>query len=61
MNGVELAEVIQGLQPSIRILFMSGYPREHRVDPTRLLAKPFSNDELLAKLESTLAELATAS
>ena len=61
MNGVELAEVIKGLQPSIRILFMSGYPREHRVDPTRLLAKPFSNDELLAKLEATLAELATAS
>jgi CheY-like chemotaxis protein len=57
MNGVDLAARIQELQPSIRVLFMSGYPREHRVDPDRLLAKPFSNDELLAKL----AELATAS
>lgn len=60
MNGVDLAARIQELRPSIGVLFMSGYPREHRVDPDRLLAKPFSNDELLAKLESTLAELATA-
>jgi two-component system cell cycle sensor histidine kinase/response regulator CckA len=61
MNGVDLAARIQELQPSIRVLFMSGYPREHRVDPDRLLAKPFSNDELLEKLASTLADLATAS
>jgi two-component system cell cycle sensor histidine kinase/response regulator CckA len=61
MSGVELAARIQQLQPSIGVLFMSGYQREHRVDPARLLAKPFSNDELLAKLESTLAELATGS
>lgn len=61
MNGVDLAARIKELQPSIGVLFMSGYPREHRVEPDRLLAKPFSNDELLAKLESTLAELATAS
>jgi PAS domain S-box-containing protein len=60
MNGVELAGRIQELQPSIRVLFMSGYQREHRVDPTLLIAKPFSNDELLAKLESTLADLVTA-
>jgi two-component system, cell cycle sensor histidine kinase and response regulator CckA len=61
MNGVELAARIQELQPSIRVLFMSGYQREHRVDPGLLIAKPFSNDELLAKLESTLTDLATAS
>ena len=53
MNGVELAAKIQGLQPSIRVLFMPGYQREHRVGPSQLLAKPFANDELLAKLEST--------
>ncbi|HEX7526293.1 MAG TPA: PAS domain S-box protein [Gaiellaceae bacterium] len=61
MNGVELAAKIQELQPSIRVLFMSGYQREHRVDPAQLLAKPFSNNELLAKLESTLADLTTPS
>ena len=61
MNGVELAAKIQGLQPSIRVLFMSGYQREHRVDPSQLLAKPFANDELLAKLESTLADLPASS
>ena len=61
MNGVDLAARIQELQPSIRVLFMSGYPREHRVDPALLLAKPFSNESLLAKIESTLGELATAS
>jgi two-component system, cell cycle sensor histidine kinase and response regulator CckA len=61
MNGVELAARIQELQPSIRVLFMSGYQREHRVDPAQLIAKPFSNDELLAKLEVMLADLATAS
>jgi two-component system cell cycle sensor histidine kinase/response regulator CckA len=55
MNGVELAARIKEQQPSISVLFMSGYQREHRVDPALLIAKPFSNDELLAKLESTLA------
>ena len=61
MNGVELAAKIQELQPSIRVLFMSGYQREHRVDPEQLLAKPFANDELLAKLEATLADLPASS
>jgi CheY-like chemotaxis protein len=61
MNGVDLAARIQEQQPSIRVLFMSGYPRERRVDPDRLLAKPFSNDELFAKLESALADLVTTS
>lgn len=61
MNGVELAAQIQVLQPSIKVLFMSGYQREHRVDPHLLLAKPFANDELLAKIESMLADLATSS
>jgi len=61
MNGVELAAKIQGLQPSIRVLFMPGYQREHRVGPSQLLAKPFANDELLAKLESTLADLPASS
>ena len=61
MNGVELAARIKEQQPSIRVLFMSGYQREHRVDPALLIAKPFSNESLLARIESTLTELATSS
>ncbi len=61
MSGVDLAARIRELQPSIRVLFMSGYQRDEHVDPAQLIAKPFSNDELLAKLDSTLASIATSS
>ncbi|HEY5057953.1 MAG TPA: PAS domain S-box protein [Gaiellaceae bacterium] len=61
MDGVELAARMQRLQPSIRVLFMSGYEGEDHVDPALLIVKPFSNGDLLAKLEATFADLATAS
>jgi DNA-binding response OmpR family regulator len=60
MNGVDLAARVQELQPSICVLFMSGYQREHHVDAAQLIAKPFSNDELLARLSSVLATHAAA-
>ncbi len=52
MDGVALAHALHAQNANTRVLFMSGYPREHRVDPRMLLAKPFSIDDLLARLDT---------
>ena len=63
MNGCELAQVLRSERPRLRTLLMSGYSRlrdGHQAtdDVTPFLPKPFTVDELLAKVRSVLVESA---
>ena len=61
MNGMQLAEYVQQHDPTVRVLYMSGYidnmpeQRESLVADARLLQKPFSADELLQAVATALA------
>jgi len=61
MNGRELARQALAMRPKLKVLYTTGYSRNAIVhngvlDPeTFLLAKPFTIDELAAKLEQILA------
>jgi DNA-binding response OmpR family regulator len=56
VNGVDLARVIRQEWPATRVLFMSAFPAEILVregldnPDVMFLAKPFTRDELLAKV-----------
>jgi two-component system, cell cycle sensor histidine kinase and response regulator CckA len=60
MNGKELSDQLKKARPEMRILFMSGYPREvlsqqGKIDPSiHLIQKPFSNDELAERVRKVL-------
>ncbi|MCA8971387.1 MAG: PAS domain S-box protein [Planctomycetes bacterium] len=60
MSGPELVEAARTFVPGLPALFMSAFPHEDlvargRLDPSaRSLAKPFSNEELFAKLHEAL-------
>jgi len=60
VNGVDLVRLIQEQWPDVRVVFMSAYPaevlvREGLEHPNVLfLAKPFTRDELLARVGSAL-------
>jgi PAS domain S-box-containing protein len=66
MLGREAAEKIQQTRPEIRVLYMSGYARpflasQGRLDPgVTLLDKPFTERELLDKVDTVLAPNAAA-
>jgi CheY-like chemotaxis protein len=60
MTGLELARLVRRLHSSIRVLYMSGYT-DRELDPLELardgalfIAKPFTVDELGAKVRETL-------
>jgi DNA-binding NtrC family response regulator len=60
MSGAELAKRFTRFHPETKIIYMSGYEREAALEEeaTRtgsFLAKPFTPDELLDKVEATLA------
>jgi len=61
INGLEFAEILRLEQPGARVLFMSGYfdhsaPWSGALDPkTNLLQKPFTPQDLLARVRSLLA------
>jgi CheY-like chemotaxis protein len=61
MTGRQLADRALAMRPKLKILYTTGYSRNAIVhngvlDPkTFLLAKPFTIDELAAKLEQILA------
>ena len=59
MSGIELARELRALRPELRVLLISGYTEEAvgRVGPDRLelLSKPFTADELLARIRTILA------
>jgi PAS domain S-box-containing protein len=61
MNGRELVDVLRAELPNLRVLLMSGYAHlretfEAADEDTPFLQKPFTVDELLAKVRSVLAE-----
>ncbi|HET9725275.1 MAG TPA: response regulator [Gemmatimonadales bacterium] len=61
MNGVDLARVVREQWPGTNVFFMSAFPaevlvREGLANPDVLfLAKPFTRDELMAKVSQALA------
>jgi PAS domain S-box-containing protein len=66
MLGKEAAQKIQQTRPDIRVLYMSGYAQpilssQGRLDPdVTLLDKPFTERELLAKVNAVLTPQTTA-
>ncbi|TSD77067.1 response regulator [Pseudomonas sp. KBS0710] len=55
MNGKQLATKARELRPSLPILFASGYADNIEVPPgMQVIAKPFSIDQLRAKVKSML-------
>jgi PAS domain S-box-containing protein len=61
MNGHELSEVLKAFRPNLKVLFTSGYTADVIGDrgvlgpDMALLRKPFSPDELAAKVREVLA------
>lgn len=49
MDGFELARRARAAVPGLCVLFMSGFAREYKIDPTHedFIAKPFRRGELL--------------
>ncbi len=62
LSGLELARVLQAERPEMRILLMSGYPREGGrpsevlLSDVPFIAKPFKPSELLVACRRALAE-----
>jgi two-component system response regulator YesN len=54
-SGPELIAELRWLQPDAHYLLMSGYAYDEELADVAFLAKPFSGDELLAKVEEVLA------
>ncbi len=58
MNGAELAQALRRMQPSLRVLFMSGYgdatPDEMLPDEADVLVKPFTAQALLTRVRQAL-------
>lgn len=62
VNGVKLAELVNALNPDIKVIFMSGYPATGDMAPVELpddidfISKPVDYDQLAAMLLSKLRE-----
>ena len=55
MGGAELARHLRAKNPSLKLLSISGYPgADHDNVGSDFLAKPFSRDDLLAKVREVL-------
>ena len=60
MNGAELSEHVQKIEPEIKVLFMSGYPKEHfrqlrqHNTAAKLLKKPFTAYKLTKMVRDIL-------
>jgi len=60
MNGVEIAEETKRLQPSIKVLYTTGYAEDafvsagKQVSDDKLLSKPYRRAELLEKVQTAL-------
>jgi hypothetical protein len=63
MSGPELAKRLASQRPGLRVLYMSGYEDKTVVERTGrrraddLLAKPFTPDDLLARVEAAIGEV----
>lgn len=65
INGIELASKLCAENPSLRVLFVSGYaeveiPKDGSMSTARLLPKPFTMKELLTTLSEVMEEGASA-
>lgn len=65
MSGWELARQSRQAKPGLRILFTSGYPRDHAANdrtgrPIAILAKPFTRSDLARAVRASLEEDAPA-
>lgn len=66
MNGRQLADAIKKQQPSVKVLFMTGYSRnaivhQGRLDPgVELIQKPLTQSALAAKIREILDEAASS-
>lgn len=60
MGGPELAATLRQMRPTLRVLFMSGYPEERLAeqgitdDRAEFVAKPFNRDELARRVREVL-------
>ena len=60
MNGTELAHLLMGERPDLKILFTSGYPPEAAIEEqltslsVDFIQKPYSSGELVAKIQGLL-------
>ena len=58
LGGRGLVEELRELSPSIRVLFMSGYPREEvfpdKKDQKPYLQKPFTSETLISEVQNAL-------
>ena len=55
MGGAELARQLRAKNPALKLLCISGYPgADHDNVGADFLAKPFSRDDLLAKVREVL-------
>ncbi len=66
VRGPDLSQQLRELEPSARIVFMSGHSPEDLGDVAQLanarfLPKPFDPDQLLQKVEEALADMAEGS
>jgi CheY-like chemotaxis protein len=61
MNGQELAQEAVTLMPELKVILISGYPKEELIssgkilDSVPLLAKPFDRDNLRVMIQEVLA------
>ncbi len=59
MSGRELGKRVRERWPSVKILYMSGYDREHFAEgaegPEHLLHKPFTVEELTERIDQLVA------
>jgi CheY-like chemotaxis protein len=66
VSGGDLARQAAGLRPGMRVIYISGLPREVAVDKgliaddARLVKKPFTSEALVSSVRSALEEPATA-
>jgi two-component system cell cycle sensor histidine kinase/response regulator CckA len=55
MGGVELAQALRARRKTLKLICVSGYPGSGQTEmPSDFLAKPFSRDDLLAKVREVL-------
>jgi CheY-like chemotaxis protein len=60
LNGIEAVQRIRHINPSVPVLFMSGYPREQVMERfghqphTDFVRKPFQSEELLAGIRNVM-------
>jgi DNA-binding response OmpR family regulator len=57
VSGRALADAARSAQPSLRVLFTTGYARDqHELEGLHFIAKPFSLAALAAKVREVMAE-----